>query len=52
MTGLAQVRGRSSLTFQQIVSYDIEYIERRSLLLDLQILLQTPMVVFSGRGAR
>ncbi len=52
MTGLAQVRGRSSLTFQQIVSYDIEYIDRRSLLLDLQILVKTPTVVFSGRGAR
>jgi len=52
MTGLAQVRGRSSLTFEQIVSYDIEYIERKSLLFDLQILIKTPLVVFSGRGAR
>jgi lipopolysaccharide/colanic/teichoic acid biosynthesis glycosyltransferase len=52
MTGLAQVRGRSSLTFREIVSFDIDYIDRRSLLLDLWILLKTPTVVFSGRGAR
>ncbi|MBC7261827.1 MAG: sugar transferase, partial [Chloroflexi bacterium] len=52
ITGLAQVRGRSSLTFQEIVSIDLEYIERRSLLLDLEILLKTLPVVLSARGAR
>ena len=52
MTGLAQIRGRSSLTFQEIVSYDVDYVDRRSLWVDLQILLLTPAVVFSGRGAR
>lgn len=52
MTGLAQVRGRSSLTFREIVSLDIEYIEHRSLWLDLRILLETLPVVLSGRGAR
>jgi lipopolysaccharide/colanic/teichoic acid biosynthesis glycosyltransferase len=52
ITGLAQIRGRSSLTFQDIVEIDTEYIERSSLLLDLKILLRTPAVVLSGRGAR
>lgn len=52
ITGLAQIKGRSSLTFKEIVSIDIEYIERRSLLLDLEILLKTLPVVLSGRGAR
>jgi len=52
LTGLAQIRGRSSLTFQDIVKIDIEYIERRSLWLDLQILCKTLPVVFSGHGAR
>ena len=52
ITGLAQIRGRSSLTFGDIVKIDIEYIERRSLLLDLRILLQTLPVVISGVGAR
>jgi lipopolysaccharide/colanic/teichoic acid biosynthesis glycosyltransferase len=52
MTGLAQVSGRSSLTFKDIVNFDIQYIEQSSLLVDLRILLQTLPVVFSGRGAR
>jgi len=52
LTGLPQIRGRSSLTFNEIVQIDVEYIERSSLWLDLQILLLTVPVVLSGRGAR
>jgi len=52
MAGLAQISGRSSLTFQEIVNFDLDYIERRSLLLDLQILLKTLPVVLSAQGAR
>lgn len=52
ITGLAQVRGRSSIEFDRIVEYDIEYIEGWTLLLDLKILFQTVPCVVSGRGAR
>jgi lipopolysaccharide/colanic/teichoic acid biosynthesis glycosyltransferase len=52
ITGLAQVNGRSSLAFKEIVKIDIDYIERRSLLLDLKILLKTVPVVLSAHGAR
>jgi lipopolysaccharide/colanic/teichoic acid biosynthesis glycosyltransferase len=52
ITGLAQIRGRSSLTFRDIVKIDIEYIEGCSLPLDLEILLKTLPVVLSQRGAR
>ncbi len=52
MTGLAQIRGRSSLTFREIVKIDLEYIERRTLLLDAAILLKTVPVVLSASGAR
>lgn len=51
ITGLAQINGRSSNTFDQIVRYDIEYIEQRSLKLDLQILWQTFASVIAGKGA-
>jgi lipopolysaccharide/colanic/teichoic acid biosynthesis glycosyltransferase len=51
ITGLAQVRGRSGITFDSIVRYDIEYVERRSLALDLKILWWTLISVFLGRGA-
>lgn len=51
ITGLAQVRGRSSLNFDSIVDYDIEYIEHWSLGMDLKILWWTLMVVFMRRGS-
>lgn len=51
ITGLAQVRGRSCISFDQIVRCDIEYVERQSLGLDLKILWWTVISVFGGRGA-
>ena len=51
ITGLAQVRGRSGITFDQIVRYDIEYIEKQGLKLDLQILWWTFTSVLFGSGA-
>jgi lipopolysaccharide/colanic/teichoic acid biosynthesis glycosyltransferase len=50
MTGLAQVSGRGSLTFAEIIDYDLEYVERASLGLDLMILLKTLPVVLTRRG--
>ena len=52
ITGLAQVRGRSSLNFDSIVNYDIEYIEKQSLGMDLKILWWTLMVALVGRGSK
>lgn len=47
MTGLAQVNGRGSLTFEEIIEYDLEYVKNRSFGLDLRILAKTiPAVVF------
>lgn len=51
ITGLAQVSGRSELSFEEKLRLDIEYVERRSLWLDLQILLRTAVVLLSHRGA-
>ena len=46
LTGWAQINGRSSLSFDEIVCFDIEYIAQRSLRKDLAILWATiPMVV-------
>jgi lipopolysaccharide/colanic/teichoic acid biosynthesis glycosyltransferase len=52
ITGLAQVRGRSGITFDSIVKYDIEYIEKRSLAMDLRILWWTVLSVLFGTGAQ
>lgn len=51
MTGLAQISGRSDLTFEDEVKLDNYYIENWSLLFDLAILLRTPVAVFMGRKA-
>ncbi|NJN94973.1 MAG: sugar transferase [Anaerolineales bacterium] len=52
ITGLAQVRGRSCITFDQIVEYDIEYVEKQSLKLDLLIVWWTISSVLFGKGAQ
>jgi lipopolysaccharide/colanic/teichoic acid biosynthesis glycosyltransferase len=52
ITGLAQVRGRSGITFDSIVKYDIEYIERQSLAMDLTIIWWTVSSVLFGTGAQ
>jgi lipopolysaccharide/colanic/teichoic acid biosynthesis glycosyltransferase len=51
MTGLWQVTARSIAAFDEIVKLDIQYIEKQSLRLDLQILLKTPAAVFTCKGA-
>ncbi len=51
ITGLWQVRGRSTLTFQQMIEFDTEYVEQRSFLLNLKILLLTLPTVLHGKGA-
>ncbi len=51
ITGLWQVCGRSTTTFEEMVAMDLEYISRRSFWLDLKILLMTIPAVFSARGA-
>lgn len=51
VTGLWQVCGRSDIDFDERVHLDMNYIRRQGPLLDLWILLKTPLEVFSGRGA-
>lgn len=51
ITGLAQISGRSDLSFEEEVRLDTFYIEHWSPRLDFQILLRTPIVVLSARSA-
>ena len=51
MTGLAQVKGRSDLKFNNWMRWDIWYVENWSLGLDIKILLWTIPAVLKGRGA-
>ncbi|MFA5276429.1 MAG: sugar transferase, partial [Candidatus Omnitrophota bacterium] len=51
VTGLAQVKGRSNLKFNQWMRWDIWYMENWSFGLDIRILLWTIPAVFKGKGA-
>jgi exopolysaccharide biosynthesis polyprenyl glycosylphosphotransferase len=51
LTGLWQVSGRSDLPFDEMVRLDLEYIEKRSLVLDLRIMTMTVPSVLLGVGA-
>ncbi|MGH3036199.1 MAG: sugar transferase [Gaiellaceae bacterium] len=50
ITGLWQVEGRNKTNFDERLRLDIEYIRRRSFLLDLKILLKTVPTVFRRSG--
>lgn len=51
ITGMAQVSGRSDLSFEEEVKLDTYYIENWSLIIDLSILLKTPLAVLKSRKA-
>jgi exopolysaccharide biosynthesis polyprenyl glycosylphosphotransferase len=51
LTGLWQVSGRSDVSYEERVRLDMFYIRNYSIWLDLQLIVQTIPVVFSGRGA-
>ena len=51
LTGLWQVNGRSKRTYREMVMFDIEWVERRSLRLYLAILLRTPFALGAKRAA-
>ena len=51
ITGLWQVSGRNERTYEEMVVFDLEYQTRRSLRLDFELILRTPLVVLLRRGA-
>ncbi len=51
ITGLWQIRGRSDVSFDKLLRWDIWYINNWSFWLDLYILFQTIPVVIRGKGA-
>lgn len=51
LTGLWQITGRGSTEFDERVRIDLEYIQNRSLWLDVQILFRTVTAVLEQRGA-
>lgn len=50
ITGWAQVHGRNALDWETKFRYDVDYVDSRSLFLDLKILWLTVWQVFAARG--
>ena len=50
ITGLAQVEGRNTIDWSDRLALDVEYVETRSLVGDVRILLQTVPVVLTAQG--
>jgi lipopolysaccharide/colanic/teichoic acid biosynthesis glycosyltransferase len=48
LTGWAQIHGRATLPWDERIELDVWYVEHRSPLVDLKILLRTPLALFGG----
>lgn len=52
LTGNWVIHGRSNITYEQRIEYEIEYITNRSLKMDLKIILKTIILVIKRNGAQ
>jgi len=50
LTGLAQISGRNSLSWDERFELDVYYVDHRSFWLDIRILFRTLLVVVNRRG--
>lgn len=50
VTGLAQVNGRNSISWDERFKLDVEYVDNRSLKVDFQIIVDTVKTVFQRKG--
>lgn len=51
ITGLWQVSGRSEINFDKRIAIDATYVDTISLIKDLKIIVRTPLVMMTGKGA-
>ena len=49
ITGLLQINDRNTDDFETWFKYDLEYIEKWNLLLDIKIILKTPFTIFRSK---
>ncbi len=50
-TGLWQISGRSNVGFEDMVELDLQYIQKRSVFVDIGIILRTVLVLFGSKDA-
>lgn len=52
LTGLAQVKGGYDLTPQEKLEFDLRYIKKGSIIMEVSIILKTITIIFTGSGSR
>ena len=50
ITGLAQINGRNNLSWNERFDFDIRYVDKHNIFLDIRIIFDTIFLVFSGKG--
>jgi sugar transferase EpsL len=50
ITGLAQIRGRNNLSWEEKFFFDVNYIDNQNLFLDIKIIIITIISVFTRKG--
>ena len=50
MSGLAQIRGRNSITWEEKINWDLKYIEKISFWEDIKIIIETIVTVLKRSG--
>ncbi len=50
ITGWAQVQGRAGIPWEERIELDVDYVDRRSVALDVRILLKTAWLLITGHG--
>ncbi len=50
LTGLAQVKGRNNIQWEERIQYDIAYVKTFTFWLDIEILFKTVLLVFKKQG--
>jgi len=51
LTGLAQVKGRSQLNFEERLTYDLDYVKNCSFILDVTIIVNTILIILKKKNA-
>ena len=50
LTGLAQVKGRNNIRWEERIQFDIEYVKTFTFWMDIEILIKTVLLVFKKEG--
>ena len=52
LTGLAQIKGRNNILWEERIQYDIEYVKSYTFWLDIVIIFKTVLLVFKKEGTQ